>query len=119
MHFYQDITYLEKQELKVRSLSIPRITRTEGYPFWAHFYESTDLDLLTSNNSDDRSLNVEAVMSNCGYILVATLDEKLDSTFLPPGCTLKNIVQSTSDFQFSKDYIVGLTGELTQLETNR
>ena len=113
------ITYLEKQELKVRSLSIPRITRTEGYPFWAHFYESTDLDLLTSNNSDDRSLNVEAVMSNCGYILVATLDEKLDSTFLPSGCTLKNLVQSTSDFQFSKDYIVGLTGELTQLETNR
>jgi hypothetical protein len=95
---------LEKEYETIYSRSIPRVTRTEGYPFWSFQLGKKDPNFLTNGTKPPDYNNLEALKSDCGYILVLIQKGNLVKTFQPPRCKVTTVTLTTSDFQFPSDF---------------
>jgi hypothetical protein len=95
---------LEKEYETIYSRSIPRVTRTEGYPFWSFQLGKKDPNFLTSGTKPPGYNNLEALKSNCGYVLVLIQKGNLVQTFQPPRCKVTTVTLTTSDFQFPSEF---------------
>lgn len=99
--------YLKADPEIIYSESIPRITRTDGYPFWHFYLGKTDPNFMTNDERSSDFKHLEALKSNCGYVLVLFHKQKVLKTFQIPGCEITRVNLTTSDYQFS--------GEITQI----
>jgi len=94
---------LEKENDTIYSRSIPLITRTEGYPFWSRNLGKRDPNFLTRGTKSSFSNHLEAVKSNCGYILVFIQREKLVKSFQSDACIVTEITLTTADVHFPRE----------------
>jgi hypothetical protein len=94
---------VENESETIYSQSIPRITRTEGWPVWHFLLGKQDPKFLTSGTKPPDYNHLEALKSNCGYLFVFIQEGRITKSFLPSGCSLNWISLTTSDFQFSSD----------------
>ncbi len=94
---------VENEGETIYSGSIPKVTRTEGTPFWQLNFEKQDPNFLTAGKSSPGYNHLEAVKTNCGYLLVFIQKGNLVKTFKPSGCDLIKITLTTSDYQFPSE----------------
>lgn len=110
--------YLKTDPEIIYSKSIPRITRTDGYPFWHFYLGKTDPNFMTNDEKSSDFKHLEAIKSNCGYVLVLIHKQNILKTFQIPGCEITKVNLTTSDYQFSGDITQILKKEWSMVEVS-
>lgn len=98
--------------LEIRSASISRITRSGDYQFWGYFLDVQDRNFLLEPTDERHPYRVEAILSDCGYILVQTTNETVANIYSSNDCYPKILYMKTSSFEFSNDYVAYLQSAL-------
>ena len=94
-----------RQGLEIRSSSISRITRSGDYQFWGYFLDSKDRNFLLEPSEEKYPYRVEAILSDCGYVLIQTTNETLVNIYTSENCRPKVLFTKTSSFEFSAEYV--------------
>jgi hypothetical protein len=94
-----------QQGQEIRSASISRITRSGDYQFWGYFLDVKDRNFLLEPSDEKYPYRVEAILTDCGYILLQTMNETVVNIYTSKDCDPKILFMKTSSFEFSSDYV--------------
>ena len=97
-----------QEGLEIRSSSISRVTRSGEYQFWGYFLDTQDRNFLLKPTDEKYPYRVEAILSDCGYILIQTSFATIVRIYTSDNCDPKILYLKTSSFEFSNEYIENL-----------
>jgi hypothetical protein len=104
---YKEIIGRQRNK-QIRSASISRITRSGSYQFWGFYLNTLDRNFLLAPEDESHAWRVEAVMSDCGYVLIQTSFDNIEKIYTDNECIPRELIVATSSFVFSDQYIVKL-----------